>query len=168
MTEIVYKGKFLTVVRKKGWEYVKRNTNSGNIVSVLPITSENEVILVEQFRIPVDKYVLECPAGVLGDDIKNEVPLDCAKKELQEETGYVSDDWQRVYTSPKSPGIITETDYKYVARNCKKVADGGGVGTEDITVHKIPLDNIKEYLSDLENDRDILVSSGIYAGLYFI
>lgn len=168
MTEIVFKGKFLTVIRKNGWEYVKRNTNSGNIVSVLPITSENEIILVEQYRIPVQKHVLECPAGILGDEIKNEVPLDCAKKELLEETGYVSDDWHQIYVTSKSPGIISELCYKYIARNCKKVADGGGVGTEDITVHKIPLTKIKEYLDDLVNDNDILVCSGIYAGLYWL
>jgi ADP-ribose pyrophosphatase len=164
--EILYVGKFVSVVKEGNWEYLTRNTETGGIVSILPITENNEVVLVEQFRIPVNSNVIECPAGVIGDDDTNETPLECAKKELLEETGYTSDNWICIYASPKSPGLITEIDHKFIARDCKKVAGGGGVETEDITVHVISLDHIDDWLRLKSKTK--LVSGGIYGGLYFL
>jgi len=164
---IMYNGKFLSVIKRDGWEYVQRNTNTGDVVSITAITKDNEIILVEQYRIPVDCYVIENPAGLLGDINKNETPIECAKKELLEETGYISNNWEYVFTTPKSPGLISECSIHFIARDCEKIEDGGGVDNEKILVHKVQLDNIRNYFKELK-DNNILVSSGIYAGLYFI
>ena len=72
MLKTVYEGKFLRVVEKDGWECVERAKNNF-IASILSITKDNKIILVEQFRIPVNKQVIVCPAGLVGDHIKGEL-----------------------------------------------------------------------------------------------
>jgi len=159
---VQYKARFISVVSKNNWEYVNRNTSSGNIVSVLAITENKEVVLVEQFRIPVNKYVLECPAGLIDD---GEEPLVAIKRELLEETGYISNNWKQIYTSPKSPGIISEIEYAFIATDCKKVEDGGGIENEKIVVQIVQLENLDNWLlGTMSMNR--MVSSGIYAKLY--
>lgn len=165
--DLIHEGKFLSVLKCEGWEFVNRNTKTGQVVSILPVTNEGEIILIEQFRIPVDHLVIECPAGLLGDHDENETALECAKKELLEETGYISNKWHHIYTTPKSAGMISEIEHKFIARDCEKVAEGGGVGNENIVVHKIYLNSIDTWLAKCE-ERDILVSAGIYAGLYML
>lgn len=161
-TYILHESKFLSVVKNNNWEYVKRNTSTGNIVSVLAITENKEVILVEQFRIPVNKYVLECPAGLIDD---GEEPLVAIKRELLEETGYISNNWIQIYTSPKSSGIISEIEYAFIAKGCKKVEEGGGIENEKIAVHVVQLENLDNWLlGTLSMNR--MVSSDIYAKLY--
>jgi len=163
--EVLYEGKFLRLKSIDGWEVVERKTSTGEIASILAVTKDNEIILVEQYRVPVNKFVIESPAGVIGDHDKNELPLQCAIKELSEETGYISDNWKLAYTSPKSPGMSTETEHKFIAKDCIKVTSGGGVDNEKITVHKVRIDCIVSWLKE-KQEQGTLVSSGIYAGLY--
>ena len=64
--EIIYEGKFLRFIRMGGWEYVQRN-NCSAIVIIMALTEDDHVIFVEQYRPPVDKIVIEFPAGLVDD-----------------------------------------------------------------------------------------------------
>ena len=81
-------------------------------VAVIPITENNEVILVRQFRKPYDEELLEVPAGKLeaGEDIKL-----CAVRELKEETGYEAAHIGYLYTMYPSPGYTDEKIHIYKA-----------------------------------------------------
>jgi ADP-ribose pyrophosphatase len=98
--EVVYDGRFLKVQRDRiqlpdgkvtDREYIK---HPGAVV-ILPVFDDGSVLLERQFRYPLDRVFIEFPAGKIDPD---EDPLDCATRELQEETGYTAKDWKFVCT----------------------------------------------------------------------
>ena len=162
---IVYKGKFIQVVNNNSWEYVSR-VNSQYAVSICALTPNNEIILVEQFRVPIQKNVIENPAGLVGDQKDPESALATAKRELMEETGYESDDWKELYKTCSSPGLTDEKSTKFLALKCKKVAEGGGVvGEEDITVHRVPLKSLITWV-ERKRSEGLMVDAGLFSALY--
>ncbi len=84
--------------------------------AVLPITSDGLIILVKQFRYPLEKVMLEIPAG--KKDFKDEDGLLCAKRELEEETSHISDDIRKVMDIHNCVGYSNEMIELYVAYNC--------------------------------------------------
>lgn len=83
-------------------------------VSIIPITEDNKIIMVRQFRKPFDEELLEIPAGKLEMDEKPEV---CAVRELQEETGYTANNLSFMSVIYPSPGYTDEKIYIYKAEN---------------------------------------------------
>ena len=81
---------------------------------IVPIDAEENVIMVRQYRHPVGETLLEAPAGVVEE---HETPQDCAQRELQEETGYLSRNLQGLGQFWMSPGFCDELMYVYVARD---------------------------------------------------
>lgn len=79
-------------------------------VAVIAITEEKKILLINQFRKPLDKMIVEIPAGKLE---KGEDPLECGKRELEEETGYKSDNLEFVMSFYTSPGFADEIIYIY-------------------------------------------------------
>ena len=67
--------------------------NSVDWVNILPITSDNEVVFVEQYRPGTNSITLELPGGMID---KGETPLKSAKRELEEETGYITSKWKKL------------------------------------------------------------------------
>ena len=87
--EIMWQGRFITAVRDGSWEYVRRSRGIRAAV-ILATTDEGELLLVEQYRVPIGRRCLELPAGLIGDDdggTGDTVEL-AAMRELEEETGY--------------------------------------------------------------------------------
>jgi len=84
---------------------------------VVPITIEGKLVMVTQFRYPFQTTLLEFPAGKLDMD---ENPLDCAVRELQEETGYKAAKVNKLGKIYTAPGYCTETLHIYVAQELKK------------------------------------------------
>ena len=93
--QVKHSGKYLEFRETdKGWEYAVR-PNCKGAVAILAVTEDRKVILVEQYRPPVNRKVIELPAGLAGDiPLQEDEPLVvAAKRELKEETGYVAKDW---------------------------------------------------------------------------
>ncbi len=87
-----------------------------NWVNVIARTASNEVILVKQYRFGIDEVSLEIPGGVV--DPEDENPLETAKRELREETGFISDDWKLLGKVSTNPAIFTNYCFMYFADNC--------------------------------------------------
>ena len=106
---VLASGKYLSLVKKNGWEYVERPGISG-IVVILAITDNDEVLFTEQLRIPVGKRVIELPAGLAGDipGQENEDLSVAAKRELFEECGYEAAKMELLIEGPPSAGLTTE------------------------------------------------------------
>ena len=102
---------------------------------IIPLLENNHVLLVRQYRYAVGKELLEIPAGTC--DV-GESPENCAKRELQEETGYTSDDLEKVLECYVAPGYSTEKIYFYLARSLKK-AERDPDEDERISVEQISL-----------------------------
>ncbi|MEY3897814.1 MAG: hypothetical protein RLZZ214_3335, partial [Verrucomicrobiota bacterium] len=87
--ETLFQTRWLGLFRIGHWDFVRR-PNSDAAVGILAITPERELILVEQFRIPMQRQVIEVPAGLVGDEpeFAGESLAATAGRELLEETGY--------------------------------------------------------------------------------
>ena len=81
-------------------------------VGVVAVTDENKVVMVRQYRYPMEEELLEIPAGKLDD---SEDPFKCAVRELSEETGYSANKWVDLGKMYPSPGFCRETLYLYLA-----------------------------------------------------
>ena len=81
--------------------------------SVIPLLPDNQIILVKQFRYPIGEVTLEVPAGKL--DIEGEEPIECAKRELSEETGYTAGKLEKLTTIATTVGFSNEIIHLYVA-----------------------------------------------------
>ena len=86
-------------------------------VAVVPLTSNNEIILIKQYRYPVEEVLIEIPAGKLD---KDEIPSDCAKRELQEEVGAVGGNLIHLSSFHTTPGFSNELLHLYLAINFEK------------------------------------------------
>ena len=86
-------------------------------VAILAITPDNKIVLVKQFRYPCNRVLLEIPAGKL--DIAGEEPIQCALRELAEETPYTAEKVDLIYEFYTSAGFSDEKLYLYKAHNIK-------------------------------------------------
>ena len=138
--ETLHEGKFLRLVRRGRWEFVQRK-GKDHAVIILALTSKNEVILIEQTRVPAGGRVLEYPAGLVGDieGSEDETLEGTALRELHEETGYEAKRVEKIFSGPPSPGLASETITWFRACDIEKTGPGGGDGSEDISVHSVPL-----------------------------
>jgi ADP-ribose pyrophosphatase len=141
--EIVWQGKFITAKRRGQWEYVGRARGIRAAV-ILAVDAENHVILVDQFRVPLGRRCIELPAGLVGDhdDNMDEDSAAAGARELEEETGYRAGRMEVIGEFFSSPGMVSESFTLLRAHDLVKVGEGGGVESEDITVHRVPLAQI--------------------------
>ena len=166
--EIVAEGRFLRFAKRNSWEYVER-VNVRDVAVLVPITAEDEIVLVEQYRIPVQARMIELPAGLVGDEeeFREENLLDAANRELEEETGYRADELTLLTRAPSSGGMTSELVSFLHATGMEKVSAGGGVDGEEITVHVVPLGELRRWLRQKEAE-GFLLDPKIFAGLYLI
>ena len=145
--QTVWQGKFIAAKTKGKWEYVSR-TRGIRAAVILAVDAEDHVLLVEQFRIPLGKKCIELPAGLIGDhdDVAGEDATAAANRELEEETGYRAARMDVIGEFYSSPGMVTEAFTLLRARDLTKVAPGGGVDGEDITVHRVPRSGLAAFL----------------------
>jgi ADP-ribose pyrophosphatase len=142
---IVWQGRFLTTKTKGTWEYVSRAR--GIKAAVILAVDDGHVLLVEQFRVPLGVPCLELPAGLIGDETDNEVMEDAAARELEEETGYRPGRIELVGEFYSSPGMVSESFFFVRAHDLVKTGDGGGVEGENITVHRVPMDGVADFMA---------------------
>lgn len=105
--------------------------------AVVALDEEGNVILKREYRYCYDRELLEIPAGAFNDGETD--PLLVAKRELLEETGYVSDCWEYLGPTVESSAKLTNFMHIFLARNCRKVALQQLDATEELTVELVPL-----------------------------
>ncbi len=157
----VYQGKYLRLMtatysdasgRLREWEFVER-TNCDGIVAIVPVTDDDEILLIRQFRPPVNRCVIEFPAG-LND--KGGTLEEAARRELLEETGYAAKTWELLTEGPLSSGASGEILTVYLARGLEFSGAGTRDETEDIEVMKIPMDSLHDRLAELQARGDFV------------
>lgn len=152
---IVWQGKFVTAKVRGKWEYVSRAR--GIRAAVILAIDENHVILVEQFRVPLGKPCIELPAGLIGDgNDADEAPELAGARELEEETGYRAARMENLGEFYSSPGMITESFTLLRAHGLTRIGPGGGTPGENITVHRVALDRLEEFIAQRRAQGDAI------------
>ncbi len=138
LKQTLYEGQWLRLVRIGHWESCERTHAQGMAVIVIAVTPADEVLFVEQHRVPLGARTIEMPAGLVGDDHAEDTLVDAARRELVEETGWSAGRVEVLLTGPTSSGMSNERIAFVRARELVRVGEGGGVDDENITVHAIP------------------------------
>jgi len=98
---------------------------------IFAVFPDKKIILIRQHRYPLNKFIYELPAGKLN---LNENPLDCAKRELEEETGYKAHTWQKLTAIYTTPGFCTEQLHIYMAQDLYPAANGRNLEEGELTM----------------------------------
>ncbi len=164
--EKLFETRWLALYRSGRWDYVCR-PQSDAAVGILAITPEHEIVLVEQFRIPVQRRVIEIPAGLVGDEpeFHGESLAETAGRELLEETGYRAESVKELLSTPTSAGMTSEFLHLFHATGLSREHAGGGTGGEDIIVHLVPLDGLRPWLACRETE-GMVIDFKIFAALW--
>ena len=147
--EIMWQGKFVTAKRRGRWEYASRSRGI-RAAAIIAIDDEGHVLLVEQYRVPLGRICLEIPAGLIGDHEgdEDEDATTAAIRELEEETGYRAARMETIGEFYSSPGMVSETFSLMRAHGLTKVGPGGGTPGENITVHRVKLSELPQFVAD--------------------
>lgn len=123
---------------------------------IFPITEEGTVILVRQYRPPLERMELGLPAGLVdaGED-----PEAAARRELQEETGCAGGEWLSLGAIASSPSLKDNWAYLYLARNVEKVSGQDLDEHERVETVEVPVEEVRE----LVHSGQIVSSSGVAA-----
>jgi len=166
--EMLYQGRWLSLCKRGRWEYVER-TNPAGAVIILAVTPEDELLFVEQYRVPIQQHTIEMPAGLVGDiaEQADEGVLLAAQRELEEETGYRCQRLEFIHRGPSSSGMSTEMIAFVRAYDLEKVSAGGGDETENIMVHAVPRNEAGAWLFARAAE-GYSIDPKLFAGLWFI
>lgn len=164
-SEQVYSGKILSlrvdkVILPDGREGQREVVDYSGAVAIVPVTAEREVILVRQFRYAVGETLLEIPAGKIES---GEEPVECARRELLEETGYRADKMEKLCTIFTTPGFTTEKIHIFLATEL--TCESQSLDEDEfIDVLTVPLDRAVEMILSGEIC-DAKSAVGIFAAL---
>lgn len=145
----VYKGKYLKVVEK---EFLTKNKTKGiwecaegkSAVFIFPVTKNKEVILEKIYRVPVEDYLIELPAGLL--DKENETTEGAAKRELLEETGHIASKLIFICDYYLAPARGSQQGSLFYAANVEFKGKKNTEDDEEIEVIKVPLKDLEKFL----------------------
>lgn len=165
--EVLHEGRVINLCRRGTWEFASRRNVKG-VVGIIAVTDEGKLLLVEQFRPPVNCATVELPAGLAGDHpgAEDEETAAAARRELEEETGYACREMEAVATGAASAGLCDEVLTLYRARGLRKVHDGPTDASERITLHEVPLPEVESFLRRAR-DAGKQVDLKVYSALYF-
>lgn len=160
----LHTGDWLELRREGTWEYVHR-VRGHHVVMIVALTDADELVFVEQPRVPVGGRTLEIPAGLVGDTEANDTPLKAARRELLEETGFEAEHVEEITQGCASAGLTDEHIHVFAATGLRRVHAGGGVGGEDITVHLVPRPEAHAWL-EARRREGLVLDVKVFAALW--
>lgn len=125
-------------------------------INVIALTADEEVLLVEQYRYGIQEPTLEIPGGMVD---RGEEPLESARRELLEETGYRSEEWESLGKVSANPAIMTNFTHIYLAANCVYEGADNPDTHERIIVHRLPLRDFLEKVNEGTIHHSIVVAA---------
>ena len=139
-SELVYQGKVFSVKRHRAEEHggirVLRDVihHPGSAV-ILPLFRNRRILMIRQYRLAVGAVIWELPAGTID---RGETPIQTARRELAEETGYRSSHWRKLHSFFPSPGLMAERMHLYLAQDIRP-GTASPEGDEQISAHSFSL-----------------------------
>ena len=162
-SDVIYRGKvFNTLVDQieynSGNKAVREVAEHPGGAVVVPVTSDGKIVMVAQHRFPVNQVLLELPAGKLS---KGEDPLLCAVRELEEETGYKSDNVKLLGSIYTTPGYSTEKLWIYLAKDLKPGDHNREEGEFGMQVFEYSIEEVEKKINSGE-----IVDGKTICGIY--
>lgn len=170
--EVVYSGQWIRMLRREvrtpdggvhHWELIDRRTH-GPIVAIVAITEDDRVLLLRTFRVPARSWMLEVPAGLM--DKAGESPLETAKRELLEETGYASERWETLMRGPFNAGLTTDEIVYFIARDARRVQEPELEALEAMELLSVPRLELAHALMNPPPDTQVDVK--LFSLLWFL
>jgi ADP-ribose pyrophosphatase len=112
-------------------------------VCILPITEDGEVLCLKQYRHAIKSWQWELPAGMIDTD--SDSPMDTAKRELEEETGFSAEQWLELGSFYPSPGSTSEEIFLFAAAGLR-ATEQNLENSEQIELHKISMEKLKNLI----------------------
>lgn len=134
-----------------------------NWVNVIPLTPDEHVVMVEQWRHGSRTVELETPGGLMDN---GETPKLCGRRELLEETGYEPGQIIHLGTVKPNPAIQSNLQYYILATGCRKVAGLNLDHAEDIAVRLVPLAEVPELIRTGKITHSIVIGAFYWLDLY--
>jgi 8-oxo-dGTP pyrophosphatase MutT (NUDIX family) len=139
--------------RPAAWFYV---IDAPDWINVIPLTDDEEVLLIRQYRFGTEEITLEIPGGMCDG---GEPPLVAARRELREETGYDASDLKELGWVHPNPAIQNNRCHTYLARGLKKVGNPDPDPHESFELVKVPLTRIPELIGSGEITHALVVTA---------
>lgn len=125
-------------------------------VNIIAITESDEYVLVRQYRHALDIVEYELCAGTM--EVSDESPMEAAKRELLEETGYAGGEWTELTVLSANPTSMNNLNHTFIAKGVKKVSSQHLDETEEITVHLFSLEELVDLLRRDEMKQALMVA----------
>jgi ADP-ribose pyrophosphatase len=161
--EILCEGRHMRFLSRNGWEYVEHRT-APEAAMIVALTSGGEIVLVEEFRPPMNGPVVQLPAGLVGDE-GPEQAIDAARRELAEETGHTAGALVQLARGPGSAGQSSEMITFFLADGAVRAGDQAAHDRGKIRVHVVPIEDLPAWARRREAE-GVVIDPKIWAGLY--
>lgn len=151
VTKEVYKGKIIhlqleEVELPNGKTCTREIVKHPGAVAIIALTAEKKLVLVRQYRKPLDMVIYEIPAGKLEP---GEAPIDCVHRELEEETGYKSDSIKPLQSFYTSPGFADEIVHVYYTDTLVKLENSAGLDDDEfLDVIEVDINEAQKLLEE--------------------
>ncbi|NOZ87356.1 MAG: NUDIX hydrolase [Deltaproteobacteria bacterium] len=125
-------------------------------INIIALTDEGNILLIRQFRQGTRSVTVEIPGGMVdpGED-----PLDAAKRELREETGYAAVTWEEIGSVTPNPAIQSNRTYTFLARGAHKAGNPEPDEDEEIETEEVALTRIPRLLEDGTIEHALVVAA---------
>lgn len=140
----IFQGRIIKVVKDdvelaNGSKTTREVVFHNEAVAVAAVNENNEILMVTQHRYPIGRDMLELPAGLVDE---GETPLDAAKRELLEETGYQAAHWEQLTDIYTSPGCHNEKIYIFSATGLSRIS---GQRLDEDEIRPFPVFPLRKY-----------------------
>ncbi len=164
-SEEIFSGKIITLrledVELPNGKQAKREIiKHPGAVAILALTDDNKIVMVEQYRKALEQTIVEIPAGKLE---KGEEPAGCARRELEEETGYVCDTLKLLTSFYTAPGFANEIIHIFLASGLTKKENSAAMDEDEfVNLEEVTLEEALQYIKE----QKIYDAKTIYAVQY--
>jgi 8-oxo-dGTP pyrophosphatase MutT (NUDIX family) len=125
-------------------------------VNVVALTERSELVVVHQYRFGTEAVTIEIPGGVID---LGESPLEAARRELREESGFTSQDWIELGAVAPNPAFHDNSCHHFLARGVQRTHPQELDSGEDIVVELVSIERVRELVASGAIDHSLVLSA---------